>query len=233
MKVFRVLLFVCCSGGLLEQAIAQSTPKSASNLLPRYGNVAKLPELLIVDQELLTYCDQHFPGRREAAKAFAARGWDYMRAEDPITAMKRFNQAWLLDSTNADSFWGFGILMGQRQQYDESLGYFQTAYRLDRSNKRLLVDIATTRWQLYLAKNDAALLDGVIQNLQEFLAYSMDVKTNTQAYVEAYSKLSAAYTIKQDYPNAWKCVDLAESILPGASKGQPWLRRLQKEAPRK
>ncbi|GAA3962292.1 hypothetical protein GCM10022407_06440 [Hymenobacter antarcticus] len=219
--------------GLLQPVAAQTLPKSASNLLPRYGNMPKRSELLVADQELLNYCDQKFPGRPEAAKAFSARGWDYMRAQDPVTAIKRFNQAWLLDSTDAGAFWGFGVVMGQRQQYDESLGYFQTAYRLDGSNKRLLVDMATTRLELYAAKKEAGLLDGAIHDLQLFLADSMDAKTNALAYVNAYSKLGAAYTFKQDYASAWKYVYLVENILPGALKGQPWLRRLKKEAPRK
>ena len=76
-------------------------------------------------------------------------------------------------------------------------------------------------------------MDAAIANLQLFLSASLDAKIHAPAYAEAYLKLGAAYTLKQDYAAAWKYVDLANDTEPGVTRKQPWMHELKKQAPRK
>lgn len=56
------------------------------------------------------------------SKATAQLGWQYLfQKNDPVTAMKRFNQAWLQNPQNYEAYWGFGIIRGmQAESSDKS-----------------------------------------------------------------------------------------------------------------
>ena len=149
---------------------AQPATSSAINLLPRYGNAPKSAQLLRADAAFLAFCDKSFPTRKAAVAHVAARGWDFLRAGEVNTAIKRFNQAWLLDSTHAGAYWGFGAIMGQRQQAGESLKYLLLSQRYDSTNKQLLVDLALTRLNLYAETKQLAEVDRAIAGLRRYLA---------------------------------------------------------------
>jgi Tfp pilus assembly protein PilF len=55
--------------------------------------------------------------RAEASDKSVQLGWQYFQQRrDIATAMKRFNQAWLLDPGNGDAFHGFAVLTMQRDR---------------------------------------------------------------------------------------------------------------------
>ena len=81
------------------------------NLLPMYGRVQKCDEQLQDDDQFIIECDKHFANRAQATRFHIDKGWSYFYQNDLDMAMKRFNQAWLLDSTDADVYWGFGNVL--------------------------------------------------------------------------------------------------------------------------
>ena len=94
-------LLVGCLWRPAAPLAAQPAANSAINLLPRYGNAPKSAQLLRADAAFLAFCDKIFPTRKAAAAHVATRGWFFLRAGEANTAIKRFNRAWLLDSTHA------------------------------------------------------------------------------------------------------------------------------------
>jgi len=102
--------------------------------------------------ELPMYGGQHEPDvepNKENSASAAELGWKYYFEGDIDTAIKRFNQAWMFDRENAEAFWGFGLIMGQRASHEniehnlrESVRYLQNAKSLSQNNPRLLVDLA-------------------------------------------------------------------------------------------
>ncbi len=126
------------------------------------------------------------------------------------TAIKRFNQAWLLDSTNATAYWGFGAVTGERREYTTSLNYFQMARKLDPSNTKVMLDVSQTLLMRYEVTKQSADLDNAITSIQVFLDDSHDASGNFQAY----EKMAAAYLFKGDYPAAWEYADKATRINP-------------------
>src|SRR5262245_19428952 len=109
--------------------------KTDKRLLPRYGHLPRS------EQELKAYADfikqmlalPDFKTRREASDHLIHLGFQYYYRPDFKTAMYRFNQAYLLDSTNTDIFWGYGAIymaFGQyelaKRQYDEGLAIDST-----------------------------------------------------------------------------------------------------------
>lgn len=222
-----VLLLV----GLLAHgapAAAQSGRDGGINLLPQYGGVPKSKALRKADERFLAFCDQNFASRTEAAAYHANKGWDFLRRADPTTAIKRFNQAWLLDSTNAMAYWGFGAICGQRGDYTASLHYFQLTTKHDASNRKVLVDIGETLLRRFQLTRQPADLDNAVKSLQFFLADSHDSFGN----FEAYEKLMLAYLLREDYANAWNCVDLATVVNPLGVQKWASLAKLQRLSPR-
>ena len=102
--------------------------------------------------EIPMYGGQHDPEvepNKEHSKSAAKVGWKYYYEGDIDTAIKRFNQAWMFDRKSVDAFWGFGLIMGQRAQKEdtesnlsESIKFLEKADELSKNNPRIIVDLA-------------------------------------------------------------------------------------------
>lgn len=136
-----------------------STSQTVSNLKPMYGKGKKNQAQLEADQKFLETCDNTYSSRQEAAKAHIQYGWNYMESGDNKTAMKRFNQAWLLDSLNAEVYWGFGVLTSNDFQYEESFALFTKATEFDPENPILWFWMALNCHDLYIEKREEKYLN--------------------------------------------------------------------------
>jgi len=61
------------------------------------------------------------------AEYFARTGWNSFYKGDQTTAIKRFNQAWLLDPNNQHALWGSAVIAGGRDQIEEAVRLFRMA----------------------------------------------------------------------------------------------------------
>ena len=109
-------------------SINLSFAQKPDNNEPRYGNIIKSKSDLDADNNFILEVVKKYGSRTEAARKHTEFGWDYLKQGDNVTAMKRFNQAWLLDSTLLDIYWGFGAVIGARNQYDQAIGYLKMYY---------------------------------------------------------------------------------------------------------
>lgn len=115
--------------------------------------------------EIPMYGGQHdpqVPENKEFSKGAAKLGWKYYYNGDHVTAIKRFNQAWMFDRSNPEAFWGFGVIMGIRaieenpeNNLNESIKFLKKANELSRNNPRLMVDFAYSETMLgsFLKRN--------------------------------------------------------------------------------
>ena len=120
------------------------------NLLPMYGKVKKCKAQIEADSVFLKTCDNTYPDRKQAAKYLVSRGWGYFYKNKLDTAMFRFNQAWLLDSLNADTYWGMGNIEGLKKHYNESIPLFNHAIKLNPGNEKLYEGAASSLEQLFV-----------------------------------------------------------------------------------
>lgn len=83
------------------------------NLVPRYGYgyIEKSQELKSLDDKFIRDAIIQFSSKDSACKVYSKIGWQYFYKGDILTAMERFNQAWLLDSTNALEYFGFSAIL--------------------------------------------------------------------------------------------------------------------------
>ena len=228
MKRLALFLTIALLSVAAASASAQMARSGNINLLPMYGGFEKSRALRKADAEFLAFCDREFPSRKEAAAHHAAKGWDYFYANDYNTAIKRYNQAWLLDSTNASAYWGFGVIEGRRGHSSEAIRYFQLSLRHNPANRRLLVDMGQALLDRYVITHHLPDLDAAMQQFQEYLTDTSDAKGTTNAYM----RLAAAYYFKHDYANAWKYVDQTKALDATVLENWPLLAELQKAAPR-
>lgn len=173
--------------------------------LPEYGRVTKCREQIEADEEFIADCDNRFENRREAAQYFVSKGWTYFRADSLDKAMMRFNQAWLLESINADVYWGFGNILGKRTQAMESIVYFNKSAELNPRNSNLWLSCATSYEQLFFQLKDTIFFDNAIINLKKSVA--IDNKN-----AKAYEQLTACYAYFMQLDSARKYLVVTDKI---------------------
>jgi tetratricopeptide (TPR) repeat protein len=194
--------------------------KEGINLLPMYGGLAKCEQQMNSDKEFLATADSKFKDRKTAALFYLDLGWNYFYKNDLETSMMRFNQAWLLDSLNADIYWGFGNLLGRNNQAEASLPFFEKSLRLKPDNARLYESLATSYGQLFVATQNPARLNKAIEALKN--ANRLD-KSNPRIL----SQLTSAYSYFNQKDSANKYLRLTDKIDPKAIN--PQVRALLKE----
>src|SRR5579871_2628650 len=126
----RSTITILTLGIIFWSCNAQNCPEKI-NLKPMYGGVQKCKEQIEADSAFLHESDKENKDRKVACVHQLELAWKYFYENNLETSMKRFNQAWLLDSANADIYWGFGDLLGKQHKYGESLKFFDRSISLN------------------------------------------------------------------------------------------------------
>ncbi|MBO9703318.1 MAG: hypothetical protein J7604_24095 [Sporocytophaga sp.] len=140
--------------------------------------------------------------RRKASEEFVDLGFKYLY-KDIKTAMYRFNQAYLMDSTNIDIYWGYGgvyMVLGDIERAKEE---YQIGLNKDDRNSEILTDLSTCYmiefYNLSQTEPEKAnmKLDTAIVILTK--AYKVDKKNQNTLF-----KISACYLNRKVCSNALK-----------------------------
>ena len=173
-----------------------------------YGRVKKCDGQIASDNEFIDKCTKDYKGdRKEAAKHFVMRGWEYFYKNKPDTSMMRFNQAWLLDSLNADVYWGFANLTGMQQKFKESLPLFERAIALNPTNSKIYESASMSYGNMFGQTQDKQYLNTAIHHLK--MADQLD-----HGNARIYSQLAMAYSYFMQKDSSRKYLKLADSIDP-------------------
>ena len=187
------------------------------NLLPMYGHIKKCAAQIKSDKDFLKECDRNFTDRKKASSYYSEKAWTYYYANKQDTAMRRFNQAWLLDSLNADVYWGFGNLIGIQKKYKESLILFNRSLRLNASNSRVWESTATSYVQLFFQTKDVSFLNKSIDFLKG--AVRLDPKST-----RLYGELTTTYSYFNQKDSARKYLKIADKL--GSNNISPEVRKI-------
>ncbi|HRH39904.1 MAG TPA: hypothetical protein PK760_16255, partial [Flavobacteriales bacterium] len=121
-------------------------------LAPRYGDRKKSAEQLASDAEFIRLMHEKDSVPRSASSTLIAHGFDLLRKGDLPAAMFRFNQAFLVDSTNTDIYWGYGTFFMELDRPTVAHTMFRAGLSQDSTNTHLLIGEATA----YLADHHIA-----------------------------------------------------------------------------
>ena len=208
--------------------------------MPRYGHLSKSQDEINSDSSFIKQImgQPQFKTYREASNHLIGLGFQYYYRPDFRTAMYRFNQAYLLDSTNTDIFWGYGAIYMGFGEYELAKNQYLTGLSIDSNNTHLLTDLATYFMEQYyltvqMPKNDIIknpkeqarnFMDSAILYLSK--SYTLDPKDVNTAY-----KLSICNWNIENCNEAWKYYDQAV-LLGGKPITEEYTKDLKKRCKR-
>ncbi|MDX2359238.1 MAG: hypothetical protein QNK23_00435 [Crocinitomicaceae bacterium] len=206
-------LLICCSfvGKAQQMTLSEWAEAAKTNirLLPKYGYVQKTEAQKNADADLVKAMLESFTTRREASEVLIDEGFSNLYSDTKI-AMYRFNQAYLLDSTNSDIYWGFGAVYLTIGDYKNARIQYQEGLKVDPKSTHLLTDYATyfmgqsRAFEMIDEESADTYMDSAL--LYMLQSYDLDPLDQNTLY-----KLSIIYLSMDDCENAWKyydeCVD--------------------------
>lgn len=120
---------------------ASAACEAAPNACPMYGGIEKTAAMKETDRALVAEVEETGMTRREGAVEFVDKGWDRFYDGDPDTAMKRFNQAWLLDAELGDVYHGMAVVTAARDRdAPRAEALFQRAMDAELESKTVYAD---------------------------------------------------------------------------------------------
>ncbi len=208
MKFFSGLIYCFAACSLLS--CADNTPcVDKMELQPMYGLVKKCKAQKELDEKFLSDCEKDFAGNQAALEFHLNLGWEYYYQNSLDSAIIRFNQAWLLDSTNANVYWGFGNVLGTQLKFDESIPFFEKSLKLNPNNAKVYESAATSLEQLFIERGDTTLLQTAIVFLKKSLVLNPD-------NARTYGQLTGAYSYFEQKDSALKYLKITQQLDPEA-----------------
>ncbi|NYE60875.1 tetratricopeptide (TPR) repeat protein [Duganella sp. 1224] len=211
MKTFiaSLLLALAVAGGWPQTAGAQNI-----NLAPKYGLVEKTPQQRAADDRFLAEMDKQFNGdRAKAAEQVAQLGWSYLRKGSQQDAIRRFNQAWLLDHANGTALWGMAAIEGSRGKALEAQKLLAEAEPRLRGNVDFDVDYARALAMVGAQQRDKAMMADAARRCEAIYLRHPEHAANLQNWAILLFYMG-------DYAGAWNKVQLAETA-PGSATLDP------------
>lgn len=181
--------------------------------VPMYGETDRQsdPALRMVDEKLIADVSKEFGNREKGSDAFIDQGIRFYRMDNVSLAMKRFNQAWLLDPSNPNVFWGFALVYHDQGENCKAKEMIDRGVSLNLSRPMALAD-AGRIYTLCGASNTA--LDEKTKSLyfekSEELYKKASATSPNNEYV--YGSWATAYYWRGDYEHSWEMVKKALSL---------------------
>ena len=200
---------------LVALALVQFTSLAAAqpmDQLPMYGGADRMADssLKAADEKLIVDTTKYYGSREKASQAFVGNGFAYYNRDDLPNAMRRFNQAWLLDPNNPEAYWGFGAVLHDKGKNCEAMAQFQKALSFGRYVEGMNPDAA--RITTLCAVDDKALSDEarnkLLASADALYAEALDKDPN-KGYV--YGSMATARYWRGQYAEAWEAVRLARA----------------------
>src|SRR5690606_32821822 len=107
----------------------QAEASTNKRLLPRYGHLPKTESERTADSEFIARikAQEDFKTMRDESNHLVLLDFEYLDRGDIKTAMYRFSQAYRLDSTSTDDYWGYGAVYLRLGSPDLAIEQYKTA----------------------------------------------------------------------------------------------------------
>jgi len=142
------------------------------------------------DADFIANASAGFGGDRKAAsKAWSGEANRFLAQRNLDYAMRRFNQAWLLDDTNHEVYWGFGCVMVEADRFGDGVRFIQQG-----------IGLCQDRSQLPAIYSDL----GVAYS---YLADSMPADRSSErsaGFAAANEAFAKSVTLDPQYGTAWR-----------------------------
>lgn len=182
--------------------------------VPMYGQPAvERPEILkTADENFIKQASEGLGGRERASVAWWMEGDKFMREGNLDYAMRRYNQSWLLNPNSFRPYWGFGRVLLEQGQLDESIKHFERANQLvdDEYQKvALLTDTASA----FSVKANAS-PSGSNEHAKYFSLANRYFEEGTKldpTYPNSWRSWARSLYFEGRFAEAWQKVNIARS----------------------
>jgi len=216
-SVLAILIFILCS---LDVACADDI-----NLLPKYGLNPKNEAQQAADAKFIAAIDDYYKGNREkAAEEIAAKGWEALRQKDINSAMRRFNQSWLVNNANGTAIWGMAVVQAGTGNPAEAMKLFAEAERTIGENVDFATDYAKAIGVTGVSKKDAGLVEDALKRFAYIYGKAPEHVANLQNW-------AITLFLVGNYAESWKKIQLAEAAPRRSELDQNFIAALKSKLP--
>jgi tetratricopeptide (TPR) repeat protein len=131
MKHYKILILTIAIG----LSSCGTKGQQPDNTKPMYGEIQKSDEYKKIDEDFKKECLDQFGTIDSSVNVQIDHAWRYFYHNDLKTAMKRFNQAWLLNSEFPDSYFGFAALLEMQNNKTEAERFYKIGQEKDKSKE--------------------------------------------------------------------------------------------------
>ncbi|MFD2999225.1 tetratricopeptide repeat protein [Pontibacter toksunensis] len=177
-----------------------------SNLSPTHPRITMADVVPVIEpqtaedkakqEKLLQKQASRFKSRDLASKYYVLQAKRAFNEEKLDSASYLFGLAYQMDSTNSDIYWGYGMVYGREQKYDEALFLLYRALEKDTENPHLLNDVATSHLSRFYLNADP---EDLLQS-KKLLEQAVKLSPNE---ADTYYKLAINCYYLREYGNAW------------------------------
>ena len=192
------------AAAMAAMAHGQQLTKRIDNL-PLYGQpgIERSPEMRRLDDAFIAEAVAGLGTRERASEAWWAEGERFAAAGNFDYAMRRYNEAWLLNPNSFKPYWGIARVLLESDRVEESKLYFSRA-----------VELVDDRYQEPALLCDAA-------NAHVFSAkQSTDPEAKRASFAEADALYAKALKLDPEYGNA--CKRYAMSLYYQGAYAKAW-----------
>jgi hypothetical protein len=201
--------------------------------VPMYGGMDRqsVPELKKADDAFIQSVSSAFGGRESAAKRWVVQAFAFYNHDDLDMAMRRFNQAWLLDPKNPEVYWGFGAVLHDRGLAFGAYDMEMRAYNLGFRDVSFLADLGRVSALRTADAKDAKVLSPEQRTafIAESESYYVEASKSGEKLGYIYDSWSSAKYWAGDYAGAWEKVKMARAN--GAPTNGRFLAMLTQKMP--
>lgn len=175
------------------------------NLLPKYGDLPITEWQKDADAKFIAAMDEKYHGdRNKASMDTAARGWQYLTEGNHTDAMRRFNQAWLLNNNNGFAVWGMAAVETISGNNDDAIKLFAEAEKFVGDEINFSVDYARALGMVGVKRKNDVILRDAFNRFEHIYQKAPQNARNLQNWAITLAALGR-------YAEAWAKVKLAEA----------------------
>jgi tetratricopeptide (TPR) repeat protein len=197
-----------------------------ANLKPKFGEAPKSDMQKAADAKFLAGVDEYYKGdRKKAANDLSSRGWQFLRQGNKADAMRRFNQAWMIDNSSGSALWGMAAIQAEAEDIATSMKLFSEAERFVGDDVDFAVDYAKTLGLAGAETKDEVLVKQALTRFARLHERAPQHTLNLQNWA-----ITLYYV--GNYRDAWQKIQLAEGTPRRAEIDQSFVSELQRKMPR-
>jgi hypothetical protein len=223
-RVLGALLMLACSPMAGQEQIP-------IDQVPMYGGMdrSQFPDLKAGDEKFIEDVSRHFGSREKAARAWIEQGYRFYQQDRLDMAMRRFNQAWLLDPNNAEVYAGFAAVLHDQgkncpamKMIEEALSRNPPTYQGIYPDAGRIIALCAVSDSTLSADAKAALLER-----SEVLFRKGEEVERDKAYL--YGTWATAYYWREQYAEAWTMVGKQRQL--GGQPSPQFIKLLTEKMP--